>query len=255
MKSEPKYVQTEAITPSQGVLNLACYDFDSNLWFAISDSMPVDAWPRAWDEPVESVWLFALPTPDRFLPLPNPWKLALKLRSGKVVIFGIIDCTLRVPKPSSPQVVVFYPYTDEGNPEKDIDRVIRNSVYTTGRRLTEGLRLKDIVHHINRTGDITNYTLLSSAHSFIGPRGRRFWINRVLERMRPFVVRKPGVQAFHREADHLMRHCWLPGKVNTGHFGYDDEQDNPLRIVGGADVLGGAFALYTTATEHHEGLV
>ncbi|KAI1468062.1 uncharacterized protein F4812DRAFT_471332 [Daldinia caldariorum] len=247
---EDTHVQAKAFTPSQGVLNLACYKFRADTWFTLSDSMPVDAWPRAWHTAVESVWLFALPTPDRFHPLPNPWKLALKLRGGKLIVFGIIDCALQAPKPTSSHMVIFHPYTDEESPPSDADRLVRNSVYTIECSMRTTMPLMHFVNFINRRGDIINYTLLSSAQSLIGPRGRRFWIHRVLERMEPILQRDRNIHAFpddagpfHEKADRLMRRCWLPGKIHTGHFGSDDEEDNPLRIVPGADILGGAFIL------------
>ncbi|KAK6951066.1 hypothetical protein Daesc_007595 [Daldinia eschscholtzii] len=257
MESEVRHIVARAITPEHEVFEVACYNFNVDLWFALSPSTPVDAWPRIWNETVRSVWLFAMPTRDRFYPLPNPWRIAMQLRGGRVIVFEIADCMLQSESPddspSPPLLILFRAYTDDNNLRENIDKLIQNSVYSTGRRLCSGAKLKDIVYHINRNSDVlTNYSLVQDPESIVGPRGRRFWILRVLARMKTFFERKPGVQSFYREADHLMRQCWLPGQINTGHFGYEDEEYNPLRIVPGADTLGGSFLLANSPNEQHE---
>ncbi|KAI1646235.1 uncharacterized protein F4817DRAFT_316959 [Daldinia loculata] len=232
MKTELKHVTDHLTTRSREELDIAAYNFSLNFWFGLTSSTPVNVWPLIWEEIVESVWLFALPSKDRFLPLPNTWKIALELQSGKVITLEICDGSLRRGQSGGPHIFLFRALTDDHHPSNDLDKLRNTSLYLTGRRCVDGLKLQDIVYHVDRSGEITNYSMVNG-------RGRRYWLYRVLQKMRPLIQRKPGVQAFHKEADDLMRRCWISGSDNTGHYGYPDEPDNPLNIKGGIDMFGG----------------
>ncbi|KAF3058157.1 hypothetical protein GL218_05470 [Daldinia childiae] len=240
MKTELKHVTDHLTTRSREEFDVAVYNFSLNFWFGLTSSTPIDVWPGLWEEVVESVWLFALPSKDRFLPLPNTWKIALKLQGGKLITLEICDGTLRRSRSGEQHLFLFRAFTDGRDPSHDFERLRNTSVFVTGRDCENNLRLKDIVHHADRSGDITNYRLVNG-------RGRRYWIYRVLQKMQPLIKRKSGVQAFHKEADDLMRRCWIFKSENTGHYGYPDEPDNPLNIKGGIDMYGGGrIGLHST---------
>ncbi|KAI0108474.1 hypothetical protein F4814DRAFT_455230 [Daldinia grandis] len=232
MKPELKHVTDHLTTHSHEEFDIAAYNFCLNFWFGLSPSAPVDVWPLIWEEVVESIWLFALPSKDRFLPLPNRWKIALKLQSGKVITLDLCDGSFRRSRTGGPQLLLFRTFTDDRHPGNDFDKLRSTSVFLTGRRFLDGLKLQDIVYHADRSGEITNYNTVNN-------RGHRYWIYRVLQKMHQLIQRRPGVQAFHKEADDLMRRCWTSESDNTGHYGYPDEPDNPLTIKGGLDSYGG----------------
>ncbi|KAI0853163.1 hypothetical protein F5Y00DRAFT_271627 [Daldinia vernicosa] len=229
MKTELKYVTDHLTTRcSREELDIAAYNFSVNFWFGLTPSTPIDAWPLIWEEVVESVWLYALPSRDRFLPMPNPWKIAFKLQSGKVITLGICEGSFRSGLSGGPQLFLFRAFTDDGNPSDDLDKLRNTSLYLTGRRCEDNVKLQDIVYQVDRTGEVTTYSIVNG-------RGRRYWLYRVIQNMQPLIQRKPGVQAFHKEADDIMRRCWISGSDHTGHYGYPDEPDNPLTIEGGID--------------------
>ncbi|KAI8966617.1 hypothetical protein F5Y11DRAFT_364230 [Daldinia sp. FL1419] len=231
MKLKPKVVFTDKIIIDNNErVEVAVYNFCPDIYFALSSSMPASAWISIWEEEVVSIWLFALNSPDCRSGLPNLWKIALVLGSGKVVTLELSGRQYSGPRDAGwPQCIICRAFRDKGKPKDDLSALKEAACFSTGRDFKERVQLKQIVRQANRYGDVTNYRLTNN-------RGRRYWLFKFLERTAPLIRKIHGVGSLHQAADRAMRYCMLPRGGHTQHYGYDDNNLSPLKIVAGSNV-------------------
>ncbi|KAI1459214.1 hypothetical protein F4805DRAFT_455991 [Annulohypoxylon moriforme] len=191
-------------------------------FFVLSETADESTWVEFLSQPVDSLWLFALPSPDISTSAANPWKIALELQGGKMVTMELYDT-----QSETGAVFLVRTYTDKKNAQllDDWRELTTNSNSHVGRRMNTDVRFKQIVLEIEAAG-LMNYQLKDG-------RGRRYWIKAVLSTIRRFIHDPLRHITLEMEVDELMRHCWINPRQYAAGYGFRGEPNNHLNIAKG----------------------
>ncbi|KAI1211505.1 uncharacterized protein F4807DRAFT_472964 [Annulohypoxylon truncatum] len=198
------------------------FEFAKQAFFVVLITASYDEWLEFSSQTIDSIWLYALPSADVQNSQPNAWKIAIELKSTKMVTLELYDTN-----EACGTVFLVRTYTDDPNAASlsGWKNLTSNSVSHAGRRINAGVTLKDIILKVQAVGLLT-YQLKDG-------RGRRFWASMVLSTIGQFIYEPVSYMLMHREADELMRRCWVqPNKAVSG-YGFKDEPDNRLNIAEG----------------------
>ncbi|KAI1418592.1 hypothetical protein F5Y13DRAFT_184233 [Hypoxylon sp. FL1857] len=195
------------------------FQFAELAYFLHSPSTPQGTWRMLCGKPVQSIWVYALPSVDW---KPNPWKICLEFDGGKMITLELYDT-----KTGSGTVVLVRSLTEDAdaNPKDDFDEFSKIKVTCAGRPTKDNVTLRDIILKI-QAADLLTYQLSKG-------RGYRFWVTAVLYEVKAFVREPPRCPCLRDEANNIMRSLWTKEGQRSGRFGYEDEPNNPMNIKPG----------------------
>ncbi|KAI1459215.1 hypothetical protein F4805DRAFT_89889 [Annulohypoxylon moriforme] len=191
-------------------------------YFVISPTATRDGWLDFFNQTVDGIWLYALPSTNTQNSQPNGWKVAFELKSTKIITLELYDT-----KETFGTVFLVRTFTDNSDAAAPSDwKVLTTSgPCHAGRRMKAGVTLKDIILKIQAAG-LINYQLKEG-------RGHRFWVAAIISTLGNLIFEPISYIPLSKEADELMRRCWVEVNKHTGKFGFEDEPTNRLNIVEG----------------------
>ncbi|KAI0885718.1 uncharacterized protein GGS22DRAFT_161701 [Annulohypoxylon maeteangense] len=137
------------ISVDGALTSVSQYEFASSANFVLSPTASKNDWAQFFGQKVDSIWLYATPSPDIEHSVPNGWKIALELKSTKMV-------TLELYNTEEPNGAIFLvrSFSDKHDaaPLSDWKALITDSICHAGRRVNDGTTLQDIILKVQAAG-------------------------------------------------------------------------------------------------------
>ncbi|KAI2463641.1 hypothetical protein F4781DRAFT_416019 [Annulohypoxylon bovei var. microspora] len=172
--------------------DVAQYAFAKKAFFVLSATAGHNSWPQLCSQTLDSIWLLALRCHNPSNSAPNQWKIALELKSTKMITTELYNT-----QEARGTIFLVRTFTDDPHAERfsDWKKLTTNGICHAGRRMNSGVTLQDVILKVQAENLLT-YQLKDG-------RGSRFWVTAILSTIGQFIHEATRTARMDREADGL----------------------------------------------------